>query len=282
MHLNCHFKKGIFYFKFRKIKTGAGMKFTIFLLLIFITVMNVRSEIITKDVDYYDGSTLLQGYLAYDNIKSSLSPGILIVHQWKGLTDYEKMRARMLAEMGYVAFAADIYGKGVRPSFSEEAGKEAGKYYSDVNLFRERVTAGLNELKKHISVDPGQIAAIGYCFGGGAVLELARSGADIKGVVSFHGSLKSPDPGAGKIKCKISVQHGAVDPYVTEEDVIAFKKEMEDGKVDYILTEYSGAVHAFTMENAGNDPSTGASYNKNADKRSWEAMKSFFGEIFNR
>ncbi len=256
------------------------MRFAIFLLIIFITVMNARSEIITKDVEYYDGNTLLQGYLAYDNSKSSLSPGILIVHQWKGLTDYEKMRARQLAEMGYVAFAADIYGKGIRPSSPEEAGKEAGKYYSDVNLFRERVTAGLNELKKQVQADPDKIAAIGYCFGGGAVLELARSGADIKGVVSFHGSLKSPDPGAGKIRCRISVQHGAVDPYVPEEDVIAFKKEMENGKVDYVLTEYSGAVHAFTMESAGNDPSKGACYDENADKRSWKAMKTFFDEIF--
>lgn len=258
------------------------MKFVIFILLIFITAMNVKSEIITKDVEYYDGSTLLQGYLAYDNSKSSLSPGILIVHQWKGLTDYEKMRARQLAEMGYVAFAADIYGKGIRPSSPEEAGKEAGKYYSDVNLFRERVTAGLNELKKQISVDPEKIAAIGYCFGGGAVLELARSGADIKGVVSFHGSMKSPDPGAGKIRCKISVQHGAIDPFVPEADVTAFKKEMEEGNVDYVLTQYSGAVHAFTMENAGNDPSKGAAYNKNADKRSWEAMNAFFAELFDR
>ncbi|MBK6771440.1 MAG: dienelactone hydrolase family protein [Ignavibacteria bacterium] len=258
------------------------MKFVIFILLIFITAMNVKSEIITKDVEYYDGSTLLQGYLAYDNSKSSLSPGILIIHQWKGLSDYEKMRARQLAEMGYVAFAADIYGKGIRPSSPEESGKEAGKYYSDVNLFRERVTAGLNELKKQISVDPEKIAAIGYCFGGGAVLELARSGADIKGVVSFHGSLKSPDPGAGKIRCKISVQHGAIDPFVPEADVTAFKKEMEEGNADYVLTQYSGAVHSFTMESAGNDPLKGSAYNKNADKRSWEAMKVFFAELFDR
>lgn len=257
------------------------MKTIIFLILILSVSMKLKSEIITKSVEYKDGETVLEGYLAYDNSSTKQRPGILIFHQWRGISDYEKMRARQLAEMGYVAFAADIYGKGIRPLGPEEAGKEAGKYYGDIKLFRERVTAGLNELMKQEFVDTKEIAAIGYCFGGSAVLELARSGADIKGAVSFHGGLKTPDPkDAGNIKCKILVQHGAIDPYVTEDDVIAFKKEMEDAKVDYVLTEYSGAVHSFTMENSGNDPSKGAAYNKNADLRSWEAMKMFFGEIF--
>ena len=257
------------------------MKKVILIILMLTFSLGARSEIITKDIDYKDGNTVLQGYLAYDNSNSNIRPGILIVHQWKGLTDYEKMRARMLAELGYVAFAVDIYGKDVRPSTSEEAGKEAGKYYSNVNLMRERVNAGLTELLKQEYVDKNKIAAIGYCFGGGVALELARSGAEIKGVVTFHGSLSTPDPQDAKnIKCKISVQHGAVDPFVKEENVIAFKKEMEDANVDYVLTEYSGAVHAFTMESAGNDPSKGAAYNANADKRSWKAMQDFFAEIF--
>ena len=245
--------------------------------------MKAKSEIITKAVEYKDGGIVLEGYLAYDNSTKNLRPGILIVHQWKGLSDYEKMRAGQLAEMGYVALAADIYGKGIRPSTMEEAGKEAGKFYTDRNLFRERLKAGLDELMKQEFVDKNNIAAIGYCFGGGGVLELARSGAEIKGAVSFHGSLSTSNPAdANNIKCKILIQHGAIDPYVKEEDVTAFKKEMEDAKVDYVLTEYSGAVHAFTMENAGDDPSKGAAYNKNADKRSWEAMKDFFKEIFNQ
>ncbi len=259
------------------------MKSILTIILFLILIMNVRSEIVTSDVEYKIGDVTLQGYLAYDNSNSDKRPGILIIHQWKGLTEYEKMRARQLAELGYVAFAADIYGKDIRPTDPKDAGQQAGKYYGDINLFRERLNAGLNELKMQPLVDPNNVAAIGYCFGGGGVLELARSGADIKGVVSFHGSLKSQDPNDAKnIKCRVLVQHGAIDPFVPEEDVIAFKKEMEDAKVDYVLTEYAGSVHAFTMEGAGSDITKGAAYNEKADKRSWEAMKIFFGEIFGK
>jgi len=259
------------------------MKKLILAIIIITFSMKAKSEIVTKEIEYKDGTTILQGYLAYDNSNSDLRPGILIVHQWKGLTDYEKKRAKELAELGYVAFALDIYGKDVRPSTSDEAGKEATKYYSDRNLYRERLNSGLSELMKQENVNKNEIAAIGYCFGGSGVLELARSGAEIRGVMSFHGGLSTPTPEDAKnIKCKISVQHGAIDPFVPEEEVIAFKKEMEDAKVDYVLTEYSGAVHAFTMEGAGNDPTKGAAYNLNADKRSWEAMKAFFKEIFGK
>jgi len=257
------------------------MKYFLPIILILCFAMEMRSEIVTEDVEYKIGDVTLQGYIAYDNSITAKRPGILIIHQWKGLTDYEKMRARQLAELGYFAFAADIYGKGVRPTTSEEARKEAGKYYANLNLYRERLSAGLNELKMQPLVDVNKIAAIGYCFGGGGVLELARSGADIKGVVSFHGSLGTDNPDDAKnIKCRILVQTGAIDPNVTDAEVTAFKKEMEDAKVDYVLTEYSGAVHSFTMESAGNDISKGSAYNKNADQRSWDAMKKFFSEIF--
>lgn len=257
------------------------MKLILIISLFFIYSMNAKSEIITAEVEYKIGDVALHGYLAYDNISKEKRPGVLIIHQWKGLTDYEKSRAVQLAGLGYVAFAADIYGKDVRPSTSEEAGKIAGQFYADNKLFRERLNAGLNELKIQPLVDPDKIAAIGYCFGGGGVLELARSGADILGVVSFHGSLKSQDPNDAKnIKCRVLIQHGAIDLFVKEEDIIAFKKEMEDANKDYVLTEYSGAVHSFTMESAGNDITQGAAYNENADKRSWEAMKTFLNEIF--
>lgn len=257
------------------------MKLTLTFIILSIFIMEAQSEIITKDVEYKIGDVTLQGYIAYDNSNENKRPGILIVHQWKGLSDYEKKRAIQLAELGYFAFATDIYGKDVRPASPQDAGKEAGKYYADRNLFRERLNAGLNELKMQPMVDVNNIAAIGYCFGGSGALELARSGADIKGVISFHGGLKSANPDDAKnIKCKVLVQHGAIDPYVPEEDVIAFKKEMEDAKVDYVLTEYSGAVHSFTMESAGNDNSAGSAYNENADKRSWKAMQIFFDEIF--
>ncbi len=257
------------------------MKFILTLALFLIFILNASSEIVTKDVEYKIGDLTLQGYIAYDNSNDNRRPGILIVHQWKGVTDYERMRARQLAELGYFAFAADIYGKDVRPSSAKDAGAEAGKYYADRNLFRERLNAGLNELKMQPLVDVNKIAAIGYCFGGGGVLELARSGADIKGVVSFHGILKSANPDdAKKIKCKVLVENGIIDPYVPEEDLVAFKKEMEDANADYILHEYSGAVHGFTMEGSGNDISAGVAYNENADKRSWKAMQIFFDEIF--
>lgn len=257
------------------------MKFFSAIILFLIFTMNAKSEIISSDVEYKIGDVTLQGYISYDNSNQNKRPGILIVHQWKGLSDYEKMRARQLAELGYVALAVDVYGKDVRPSTPEEAGQQAGKFYGDVNLYRERLIAGLNELKMQPLVDVNNIAAIGYCFGGSGVLELARSGADIKGVISFHGGLKTTNPEDAKnIKCRVLVQHGAIDTYVPDADVTAFKREMEDAKVDYVLTEYSGAVHSFTMESAGSDISKGSAYNEKADKRSWEAMKIFFGEIF--
>ena len=259
------------------------MKFILTLILLFLINMIAKSEIITKDIEYKSGDVVLQGYLAYDNSNDNMRPGVLVVHQWMGLTYYEKMRARQLAELGYVAFAVDIYGKDARPQSPQDAGKESGKYSGDRKLYRERLKAGLDELLKQPDVDLNNIAVIGYCFGGGGALELARSGADIKGVVSFHGSLKSPNPEDAKnIKCRILVEHGAADPFVSEEDIIAFKKEMEDANVDYVLTEYSGAVHSFTQPNAGNDPSKGAAYNEKADKRSWDAMKKFFTEIFTK
>jgi dienelactone hydrolase len=204
------------------------------------------------------------------------------VHQWLGLTDYEKHRAEQLAGLGYVAFCADIYGQGIRPKDTSEAGAQAGKYKTDRALLRARVNAGLDVLLKNELVDTQRVAAIGYCFGGTTVLELARSGADIAGAVSFHGGLDSPTPTDGKnIKCKILVCHGADDPYTTPENLAAFENELRSANVDWRLIKYGGAVHSFTQPLAGNDNSKGAAYNERADKRSWADMKSFFAEIFN-
>lgn len=256
------------------------MKYLLTLIFIFVLTVNIKSEIIANDVEYKLGDVTFQGYLAYDNSISTRRPGVLIIHQWKGITDYEKSRARQLAEMGYVAFAADIYGKGIRPANNEEAGKQAGMIRSDIPLFRARLNTALAELKMQPLVDPDKIVAIGYCFGGSGVLELARSGADIKGVVSFHGGLKSQNPEDAKnIKARILVLHGAIDPYTSEEDIAAFKKEMNDANVDYIFTQYSGAVHSFTIPTENNFAG-GSAYNETADKRSWIAMKQFFEEIF--
>ncbi|MCA9726302.1 MAG: dienelactone hydrolase family protein [Candidatus Eisenbacteria bacterium] len=251
-----------------------------------------HAAVVEQSFAYADGDTPLEGYVAYDDAISGARPGVLVIHQWMGLTDYEKMRCRMLAELGYVAFAADVYGKGVRPTTMEGASAEAGKYYGDRALLRHRVGVALEWLAgKHdpagkdggafAHVDHQKVAAIGYCFGGGAALELARSGADLAGVVSFHGSLDTPDPADAKnIRCPLLVLHGADDPYVPTDKVEGFIKEMRDAQVDYQVVLYSGAVHSFTLQNAGDDPSKGAAYNAKADARSWIAMKAFFAEIF--
>jgi dienelactone hydrolase len=191
------------------------------------------------------------------------------------------MRADMLAGLGYVALAADVYGQGIRPANVKEASEQATIYYSDRELFRARLQAGLDELKRHPQVDPDRVAVIGYCFGGAAALELARSGADIAGAVSFHGNLDTPLPAAaGDIRGKVLVCHGAIDPYVPAEQVQAFVDEMEAAGVDYQLIMYAGAVHAFTQKGAGDDPSQGAAYQAAADRRSWRHMQDFFAELF--
>jgi len=241
------------------------------------------AAVVTETVTYEHEGTTLEGYLAYDDVYQGQRPGVLVVHQWMGLTDYERMRARRLAELGYVALAADVYGEGVRPASTAEAREQAGKFYGDRALFRARLNAGLEQLRSHPLADPDRLAAIGYCFGGGGVLELARSGADLAGVVSFHGSLSTPDPAdAENIRGSVLVCHGAADPHVPQEDVVAFVKEMEAAAVDYQLIEYGGAVHAFTQKGAGDDPSRGAAYDAKADRRSWQHMKLFFAEIFDQ
>jgi dienelactone hydrolase len=236
----------------------------------------------TQNVKYNDGDVLLEGFVAWDPERLSQdTPGVLVVHQWMGLTDYEKGRCKQLAELGYVALALDIYGKGVRPANPQEAGKLAGIYKTDRDLYRRRLNLGLEQLRKQNFVSKQQIAAIGYCFGGTGVLELARSGAEIDGVVSFHGGLDSPRPEDGKnIKAKVLVCHGADDPFVPAKDIEAFKAELNAAGVDWQMSIYSGAVHSFTQPMAGNDNSRGAAYNQRADKRSWSAMESFFAELF--
>lgn len=246
-----------------------------------VTPMSTPAAIQSKTVEYKQGNTTLEGVLVYDDAIPGKRPGILVVHQWLGITDYEKHRAEMLAKLGYVAFCADIYGKGVRPRDTSEAGPLASRYKADRPLLRARVNAGLEVLKKNQFADPSRIAAIGYCFGGTTVLELARSGADLAGVVSFHGGLDSPTPADGaNIKCKVLACHGADDPFEKAKDLTAFENEMRDHKVDWQLIFYGGAVHSFTQPMAGNDNSKGAAYNERADKRSWEAMKQFLAELF--
>jgi len=242
--------------------------------------MNSHAALHTETIEYKQGDTTCEGYLAYDDAVKGVRPGVLVVHDWLGCDSYAKMRADMLAKLGDGAFAADIYGKGVRPKGPQEAMAQVTKYKGDRALLRARVNAGLDVLKKQAQCDPKRVAAIGYCFGGTTVLELARNGADIAGIVTFHGGLDTPTRDAKNIKCKVLICHGADDPLVPAADVTALEDELRAAGVDWQLIKYSGAVHSFTRADSGNDNSKGAAYNEKADKRSWEAMKQFFAEIF--
>lgn len=246
---------------------------------LILAVGSASAAIKTETVDYKEGKAALEGYLAYDDSVKTPRPAVVIIHQWMGLSENEKMRAQMLAEKGYVVFAADIYGKGIRPTTMEEAGKLAGQYKNDRKLFRARGMAAFNWVKKNKMVDPKHIVVIGYCFGGTGALELGREGAPAAGFVSFHGGLSNPTTKDAKnFKAPVLIAHGALDKSVNPE-VMPFMKEMDENKVDYQFISYSGAVHAFTQKDAGNDPSKGVAYNEKADKRSWELFMNFLNEV---
>jgi dienelactone hydrolase len=239
--------------------------------------MDMKKELI----EYRHDDAVLEGYLVCDDQIKGKRPGVIVVHEWYGLNDYAKARAEQLANLGYIAFAIDMYGKGIRAKNVEEAAKLAGIYRSDRRLMRARAAAGLETLRRQPLADAGRIAAIGYCFGGGTALELARSGAELSGVVSFHGNLDTPNPDDAKaIKAKVLALHGADDPLVTPEQVHAFQGEMRNAAVDWQMVIYGGAVHSFTNPASGSDPSRGIAYNEKADSRSWAAMRLFFDEIF--
>jgi len=238
---------------------------------------NLQSEV----VEYKQGDVVLEGFLVYPKDAKGKLPGVLVCHQWMGHSDYERRRAEETARLGTVAFALDIYGKGVRPKDPQEAAKMAGGYKGDRALLRARALAGLEVLRKHDRCDAKKLAVMGYCFGGTTALEVARSGAEIAGAVSFHGDLSTPTPDDAKnIKGKVIAFHGADDPFVPAPQVAAFETEMRKAGVDWQLVAYGGAVHSFTLKHAGNDNSKGSAYNEKADLRSWEAYKAFLVEIF--
>ena len=257
-------------------KTIAAVLATAF---VFAGVSTAQAAVTTEVVEYRDGDVVLEGYLAYDDSIRGKRPGILVAHEWNGHNQYVRKRAEQLARLGYVAFALDMYGKGVRAKDAKEAAALAGIYKGDRKLMRARAAAGLDVLRNRPETDPARLAAIGYCFGGTVVLELARSGADLVSVVSFHGGLDTPTPeDARNIKGKVLALQGADDPFVPVKQREAFQDEMRKGGVDWQFVTYGGAVHSFTNPEAGSDNSKGAAYNERADRRSWEAMKSFFAE----
>lgn len=233
-----------------------------------------------QSVDYKVGGKTFEGYLATPDTKRLNNPAVLIVPDWMGLGADAKKKADEMAAKGYVALAVDMYGKGVRPKNGKEAAPLAGALKKDVKEMRERISAALDVLKKQGPiVDKTKIVAFGYCFGGTTVLELARSGAPLAGFASFHGGLATPDPAdAKKIKGRVLVMHGAIDPNVPPSEVEAFQKEMNEAKVDYTFVAYANAVHAFTSPAAGNDPKTGAAYNEKAAHRSWDEFERFLAE----
>lgn len=235
--------------------------------------------IVSGDVDYEADGVAYRGYSARP-ADDGRHPGILVVHDWLGVTDYVRMRCDMLARLGYSAFAGDIYGADIRPT-PEEAPAVAAGFYRDRPLWRKRLGEAFDQLLAEPSVDPSRTAAIGYCFGGSAVLELARTGAQVGAVVSFHGGLPTGPAGeAAQIGAKVLVLHGASDPVAPDDAMLAFVNDLRTAPaVDWELTVYAGAMHAFTLPDA-NDPAHGAQFNAIAERRSWSAMKDFLVETF--
>lgn len=238
-----------------------------------------QDAIKTQVVDYKHGDVGLQGYLAWDESFVGKRPGVLVIHEWRGHGDYVRRRAEQLARLGYVAFALDMYGKGVFAKDHQEAGKLAGVFFGDRNQMRARAKAGYDVLAKHELVAPGKIAAMGYCFGGTASIEMARAGFDLAGVASFHGNLSTPQP-AKSVKAKVIVFHGAEDGFIPQQQVDDFHKEMREAKADWQFVSFGGAVHSFTVREAGDDPSKGMAYDAAADRRSWEMLRDFLAEAF--
>lgn len=239
-----------------------------------------------KEADYSAGGVVMKGYIAYDKNITGKRPGVLVVHEWWGHNEYARKRARMLAEMGYTALAVDMYGDGKQAMHPDDAGKFSSELMKNFDVAKERFMAALKFLKGQDTVDPERIAAIGYCFGGGAVLNMARQGVDLKGVASFHGGLAAITPAKpGSVKAKILVLHGADDKFTTPEQIEAFKQEMKNAGADFRFISYPGAIHSFTNPEADeyakkfNLP---LGYNAEADKKSWEELGKFLEMIFKK
>ncbi len=236
-----------------------------------------------QEVKYSDGSTSLVGYVAYDSASVAKRPVVLVVPEWWGLNDYAKSRARQLAELGYLAIAVDYYGNGQQANDPAAAMKLSGPFYKDFSLGKKRFDAALAKIKTYPQADTSKIAAIGYCFGGAQVLNVARQGEHLLGVVSFHGGLVGVTPDKSIEKARILVCHGEADQMVTKEEVAKFKKQMDSVGIAYTFRSYPGAGHAFTNPAAtelGKKFNIPVAYNEAADKASWEDMKNFFAEIF--
>jgi len=232
------------------------------------------------DIVYHDDTTRLKGYFsapAKNTEPKKIS--VVVIHAWMGITAHERATVDRLSALGYRAMAADIYGEDVRPVNSKEAAAAAGYYKSNISVYHSRIRAAIETLVKQ-GATPGQIAVAGYCFGGTGAIEAGRSGLPVKGIVSFHGGLgKDSTRMTMPVSARVLILHGADDPFVQEKDIKKFQEEMREGKTDWQMNYYSGAVHAFTDPAAGSDNSKGAAYNAKADKRSWKAFVNFLEEL---
>jgi dienelactone hydrolase len=241
-------------------------------------------SVVTKEVIYTADSVTLKGFLAYDENVKGKRPGVIVVHEWWGNNDYSRMRARMLAELGYTALAIDMYGDGKVVDNPNDAGKMTMSVMQNPAGAKARFEAGINFLKEQSQTNPGKIAAIGYCFGGGVVLRMAVSGTDLNGVVSFHGGLPTDSiTNPSTVKAKMLVCNGADDTFVPKEQISAFEKAMKDAGLNYEFINYAGSVHAFTntaADSLGKKFNIPIAYNKTADEKSWEDMKKFLSKLF--
>ncbi len=255
-------------------------------ILLAAIALPAQAKVIAEAVTYQAGDTTLKGYLVYDDAIQGKRPGILVVHEWWGLNDYARMRARLLAELGYVALALDMYGEGKQASHPEDAQKFSSEIANNIKLGKQRFTAAMDFLKQQPLTDTHDIAAIGYCFGGAVVLQMAREGLDLDAVVSFHGSLGTSQPAkAGDVKARIMVAHGAEDPFVKPEQITGFIDEMNQAEAFYRFIVYSGAKHSFTNPGAddfGEKFDLPLEYNPQADRDSWQHMQTFLRDAFLR
>lgn len=253
-------------------------------LMLALTATPLWAALVDNEVEYRSDDTTMKGYLVYDDAIKGTRPGILVVHEWWGHNEYARSRARQLAQLGYTALAVDMYGEGRQAAHPEDAGKFSGELRKNMPLAEARFKAALHLLREQPTVESEQIGAIGYCFGGGIVLEMARHGLDLKAVASFHGSLTTATPPEkGSVKARILVANGADDPFVKPEEIKVFEAQMDAVGADYQLINYPGAKHSFTNPDAdkyGQQFGLPLAYNAEADKASWAAMQQLFKEVF--
>ena len=269
----------------RKLISGSFIFFAIFFAFSCSDKKSTSPALKEENVTYTSDSATLKGFIAYDENKEGKRPAILIIHEWWGLNDYIRSRARQLANLGYIAMAVDMYGDGKNAANPDEAGKLAMPFYQNPQLAKNRLDAALARLKEYPQTDKDNIASIGYCFGGAVALNAAKLGEDVKGAVSFHGNLAGVPADKNLLKAKILVCHGADDKFVSQQEVEQFRHQMDSIGADYSIKIYPNATHAFTNPGAtklGQQFNLPIAYNAEADKQSWNDMKAFFERIFGR